>query len=126
MAKKQGITYEEIVRQVRAGDFKPIYYLMGEEPYYIDRLADFIVDNALKEEEKDFNLTVLYCSQTDGGEVVNAAKANIIPFDADGIVDVPQTVVKPGHDSVYDLSGRRTERARKGIYIVNRQKVVVN
>ena len=74
MAKKQGITYEEIVRQVRAGDFKPIYYLMGEEPYYIDRLADFIVDNALKEEEKDFNLTVLYGSQTDGGEVVNAAK----------------------------------------------------
>ncbi|MCR5820382.1 MAG: DNA polymerase III subunit delta [Bacteroidaceae bacterium] len=74
MAKKQGITYEEIVRQVRAGEFKPIYYLMGDEPYYIDRLSDFIVDNALSEEEKDFNLTILYGSQTDGNEVVNAAK----------------------------------------------------
>ena len=48
MAKKAGgVSYEEIVRQVRAGDFKPIYYLMGEEPYYIDRLSDYIVEQAL-------------------------------------------------------------------------------
>lgn len=74
MAKKAGITYEEIVRQVRAGDFKPIYCLMGEEPYYIDRISDFIVDQALTEEERDFNLTILYGPQTTGEEVVNAAK----------------------------------------------------
>lgn len=75
MAKKAGgISYEEIVRQVRAKDFKPVYYLMGEEPYYIDRLADFIVEQALAEEERDFNLTILYGPQTTGEEVVNAAK----------------------------------------------------
>lgn len=75
MAKKAGgISYEEIVRQVRAGDFKPIYYLMGEEPYYIDRVADYIVEQALKEEERDFNLTILYGTQTTGEDVVNAAK----------------------------------------------------
>lgn len=76
MAKKQtgGITYEEIVRQVQGGDFKPIYYLMGEEAYYIDRIADFIVEKALLEEERDFNLTVVYGPQTTGEEVVNAAK----------------------------------------------------
>lgn len=74
MAKKAGITYEEIVRQVQAGDFKPIYYLMGEESYYIDRVSDYIVSKALAEEEKDFNLTVLYGPQTNGEEVVNAAK----------------------------------------------------
>ena len=49
MAKKAGITYEEIVRQVQAGDFKPIYYLMGEEAYYIDRVSDYIVQKALTE-----------------------------------------------------------------------------
>ena len=75
MAKKAGgVSYEEIVRQVRAGDFKSIYYLMGEEPYYIDRLSDYIVEQALTEDERDFNLTILYGPQTTGEEVVNAAK----------------------------------------------------
>lgn len=74
MAKKAGITYEDIVRQVQAGDFKPIYYLMGEESYYIDRVADYIVSQALTEDERDFNLTILYGPQTSGEEVVNAAK----------------------------------------------------
>ncbi len=75
MAKKSGgPSYDEIARQVRAGDFKPIYYLMGSEPYYIDRLSELIVEHALKEEERDFNLTILYGSQTTGEEVVNAAK----------------------------------------------------
>lgn len=75
MAKKQaGISYEEIVRQVRAHEFKPVYYLMGEEPYYIDRVADFIVEQALSEDERDFNLTILYGTQTTAEDVINAAK----------------------------------------------------
>lgn len=75
MAKKQsGITYEQIVRDVRAGEFKPIYYLMGEEAYYIDRISDYIVEQALTKDERDFNLTILYGPQTTGEEVVNAAK----------------------------------------------------
>lgn len=68
------ISYEEIVRQVRAGQFKPIYYLMGEESYYIDRVCDYIVTNALKEEERDFNLTVFYGPDTDVATVINTAK----------------------------------------------------
>ncbi|MBO4801217.1 MAG: DNA polymerase III subunit delta [Bacteroidaceae bacterium] len=74
MAKKAGITYEDIVRQVRAGDFKPIYCLMGEEPYYIDRISDYIVEQALTEDQRDFNLTILYGPQTTAEEVINAAK----------------------------------------------------
>lgn len=74
MAKKAGITYEDIVHQVQAGDFKPVYYLMGEESYYIDRVSEYIVQKALTEDEKDFNLTILYGPQTTGEEVVNAAK----------------------------------------------------
>ena len=46
-AKQQEITYEEIVRRVRAKDFCPVYYLMGEEPYYIDKISDYIVDTVL-------------------------------------------------------------------------------
>lgn len=73
-AKKETVTYEEIVRSVRAGQFAPVYYLMGEEPYYIDKLADFIVDAALKPEEKDFNLTVCYGNDVSVADVINAAK----------------------------------------------------
>ena len=75
MAKKAGgISYEDIAREVRAGDFKSIYYLMGEESYYIDRLSELIVENALTEDQRDFNLTILYGPQTTAEEVVNAAK----------------------------------------------------
>ena len=74
MAKKAGVSYEDIVREVRQGDFRAIYYFMGEESYYIDRLSDYIVANALKEEDRDFNLTILYGPQTNGEEVVSAAR----------------------------------------------------
>ncbi len=73
-AKKDGTTYEEIVRAVRAGKFAPIYYLMGEESYYIDKVSEFIVDAALKENEKDFNLTVCYGTDVTADDVINAAK----------------------------------------------------
>lgn len=72
--KKENMAYEDIVRDVRDGRFVPVYYLMGEESYYIDRISDYIVDRALKEEEKDFNLTVLYGTDTDVQTVINAAK----------------------------------------------------
>ena len=74
MAKKSGPTYDQLVREISAGDFRPIYYLMGDEPYYINKLADLIVEKALTEDERDFNLTLLYGPDTTGGEVVNAAK----------------------------------------------------
>ncbi len=72
--KKDTPSYEEVVRDIRDGHFKPLYYLMGEEPYYIDRISDYIVERALKEEERDFNLTILYGSETTAEAVINAAK----------------------------------------------------
>lgn len=74
MAKKESVTYEEIVRTIRAGQYSPVYYLMGEESYYIDKISDYIVDTALAEEEKDFNLTVFYGPDTNVSEIVTAAR----------------------------------------------------
>lgn len=59
-AKKETETYLNLVKRVADGQFAPIYVLQGEEPYYIDSLADKIVDAALREDDKDFNLTVTY------------------------------------------------------------------
>lgn len=54
--------------------YRPIYYLMGEESYYIDLIADYITDNVLSETEKEFNLTVVYGADVDIATVINAAK----------------------------------------------------
>lgn len=73
MAKKE-LTYDEIIRELNSRSYRPIYYLMGEESYYIDKISDFIIENVLTTEEKEFNLTVLYGMDTDISTVINAAK----------------------------------------------------
>lgn len=75
MAKKatNSITHESIVREVRAGNIAPVYYLMGEESYYIDHLSDFLVNTLLRPEERDFNLITLFGADTDTTSVVHAA-----------------------------------------------------
>ena len=45
----------KIVNDIKAGNIRPIYFLMGEEPYYIDKLSDYIEETVLTEEEKGFN-----------------------------------------------------------------------
>ncbi len=64
----------KIQNDITNGNIKPIYFLMGEEPYYIDKLADFIEKNVLLEEEKDFNQTIFYGRDVTVDEIVSAAK----------------------------------------------------
>jgi len=64
----------KIVNDIKAGKIKPIYFLMGEEPYYIDRLSDYIEKNVLTEVEKGFNQTVLYGRDVTVEDIVSAAK----------------------------------------------------
>ena len=56
---KQELTCDDILKELRAKQYCPVYYLMGEESYYIDLIADYITDNVLSETEKEFNLTVV-------------------------------------------------------------------
>ena len=72
---KANITHREIVEQILRKDYKPIYLLMGEEAYYIDRIAEYIADNVLTKDEQDFNQTVVYCTrETAVADVVNCAR----------------------------------------------------
>ncbi len=50
----------KIINEIKAGNIKPIYFLMGDEPYYIDKLTEYIEQNILQEHERDFNQTILY------------------------------------------------------------------
>ena len=65
--------YERIVSDLKKKVYKPVYLLMGEEPYYIDQIADYIADNVLSESEKSFNRLILYGKDTDAKSVVFAA-----------------------------------------------------
>ena len=71
---KQELTCDDILKELRAKQYRPIYYLMGEESYYIDLIADYITDNVLTDTEKEFNLTVVYGADVDVATVINAAK----------------------------------------------------
>lgn len=73
MAKKEN-TFEEICRQILAKKFWPIYILMGEEPFFMDRITDLLIENVLDETERDFNQIILYGADADAAAVLNASR----------------------------------------------------
>ena len=64
----------QLVEDIRNKNIKPIYFLMGEEPYYIDRISEYIEDNVLSEDEKGFNQMVVYGRDSSVDEIVSNAK----------------------------------------------------
>ena len=61
--------FKKIVKDVRAKSFKPVYFLHGEESYFIDRVAEEIEKSALEEHERDFNLSILYGRDNDADQL---------------------------------------------------------
>lgn len=67
-------TLDTIWKNLQAKKFEPIYFLCGEEPYYIDLIEDFIAENALQPHEKDFNFSLFYGKDTEPNTILNDAK----------------------------------------------------
>lgn len=65
---------KQLVNDINNGNIKPIYFLMGEEPYYIDKISDYIEQNVLSEEEKGFNQMVLYGRDVSIDDIIDNAK----------------------------------------------------
>ncbi len=63
-----------LVTDIKNKKLKPIYFLMGEEPYYIDKISDYIESSILTEEERGFNQMVLYGRDVTVEDIVNNAK----------------------------------------------------
>ena len=76
MAEKKsgGTTFETIMHDLKAGQYAPVYVLMGEESYYIDRITDYIAEHVLREEERDFNQTVVFGADVSAGQVADLAR----------------------------------------------------
>ncbi len=68
------MAYKEIINELKNKIYHPVYFLMGEEAYYIDKISDYIMNNVLDEAERSFNQTVLYGKDTNINDVINAAK----------------------------------------------------
>lgn len=72
--KNTSITYGAIMKKLMAGEFAPIYILMGDESYYIDKISDYIAENVLKPEERDFNQSIVFGADTTAAAVADLCK----------------------------------------------------
>jgi DNA polymerase III subunit delta len=68
------LTYEEIISDLKNRIFKPVYFLAGEEPYYIDLISDYIQEKVLPESEKAFNQIILYGDTTNITSIIDTAR----------------------------------------------------
>jgi DNA polymerase III subunit delta len=68
------VTYEEIISDLKKRIFKPVYFLAGEEPYYIDLITNYIEDKVLPEAEKSFNQLILYGEDTSISAIIDTAR----------------------------------------------------
>ena len=75
MAKKaEGPSFDKIISDLKAKVYKPVYFLQGDEPYYIDAIADYIAEHVLDESEREFNQTILYGKDIDSVRMISEAK----------------------------------------------------
>ena len=68
------VTYEEIISDLKKRIFKPVYFLAGEEPYYIDLITEHIQEKVLAEDEKAFNQIILYGEDTNIASIIDTAR----------------------------------------------------
>jgi DNA polymerase-3 subunit delta len=68
------VTYEEIISDLKKRIFKPVYFLAGEEPYYIDLITNYIEEKILPEAEKAFNQMILYGDDTNIPAIIDTAR----------------------------------------------------
>ena len=68
------MNYDQIIKEIQNKIYKPVYFLMGEEPYYIDKITNLIQNSVLEESERDFNQTILYGKDSNILDIISAAK----------------------------------------------------
>lgn len=68
------MTVEQIIEKIKNKVYHPVYFLQGEEPFFIDQIADYISNNVLDENEKEFNQTILYGKETNVHAILECAK----------------------------------------------------
>lgn len=81
-----GTAYRQVLKELEKGKYQPVYYLMGDESFFIDSISDYIREHALPEEARDFNQLVLYGNETTMNEVIQRARAYPMGYDRQVII----------------------------------------
>ena len=66
--------FKQIENDIQSKKFSPIYLLMGEEEFYINKITSLIINNSISESEKEFNLNILYGKDTSVDEIISICK----------------------------------------------------
>ncbi len=72
---KLATDHRAILSEISDKKFKPVYFLQGEEPYYIDLISNYMAEHVLSEEERDFNQNILYGQDVDVRKVIDLARS---------------------------------------------------
>ena len=100
------MTYEEIISNLQKKIYHPIYFLMGEETFFIDKISDYISDNVLTDAEKSFNQTIMYGKDTEPHQII--ANARRFPM-----MSNHQVIVVREAQNIRDLVGREKEKSKE-------------
>ncbi|MFC2086740.1 DNA polymerase III subunit delta [Bacteroidota bacterium] len=68
------MTFENILSELKNKIYRPFYFLMGDEPFFIDKITDYIHKHVLSESERPFNETIFYGKDTDIPAIINSAR----------------------------------------------------
>lgn len=110
--KRETVTFTALSKEIKAGKFRNIYVLQGEEPYFIDRLQELIIDTALTEDQRDFNLSLFYGNTANVREVISTCR-QYPAFSQYKVVVVREAQLIPkqtGHKDDLDLFASYAEK----------------
>ena len=110
--KRETVTFTALSKEIKSGKFRNIYVLQGEEPYYIDHLQQLIIDTALTEDQRDFNLTLFYGNNTNVRDVISTC-CQYPAFSQYKVVVVREAQLipkQPGHKDDFDIFASYAER----------------
>ena len=103
--KRETVTFTALNKEIKSGKFRSIYILQGEEPYFIDRLQELIIETALTEDQRDFNLSLFYGNTANVREVISTCR-QYPAFSQYKVVVVREAQLiskQPGHKDDLDL-----------------------
>ena len=129
-----------IINSIKKGELKPIYFLMGDEPYFIDLVCDYIEDNVLSEADKGFNQVVLYGRDTSIDAIISTAKrfpmmaehqvviikeAQALSRTIEKLIDYANNP-QPSTVLVIAYKGKRIDKRKKLYKVLNKTAVILD
>ena len=110
--KRETVTVSSLNKEIKGGNFRNIYVLQGEEPYFIDRLQQLIIDTALTEDQRDFNLTLYYGNTANVREVISNCRQypSFSQYKVIVVREAQLIAKQPGHKNDLDLLASYAEK----------------